>query len=57
VRGAAMGTLALLRCWLELPEGRNDRDGWRVRHDSVKAEPVTRAQAGGQLADLDFGLG
>jgi hypothetical protein len=59
LRGAvlATGNLALLRRWLELPDGRDDRDGWRVLHNSVKAEPVTRAHAGGHLAGLDFELG
>jgi hypothetical protein len=59
LRGAvlATGRPALLCRWLELPEGRDDRDGWRVLHDSAKAQPVTRAQAGGHLAGLDFELG
>jgi hypothetical protein len=59
LRGAvlATGRLALLRRWLEMPEGRDDRDGWRVLRDSAKAEPVTRAQASGHLAGLDFELG
>lgn len=59
LRGAvrATGNLALLRRWLELPEGRDDRDGWRVLHDSAEAQPVVRAQAGGHLAGLDFELG
>ena len=53
----ATGHLALLRRWLGLPEGRDDRDGWRVLHDNAKAEPVTRAQARGHPAGLDFELG
>ena len=59
LRGAVLttGRLALLRRWLELPEGRDDRDGWRVLHDSAKAEPVTRAQARGHLVGIDFELG
>ena len=58
LRGAVLGTgnLALLRRWLELPDGRDDRDGWRVLHDSAKSEPVTRARAHGHLAGLDFDL-
>lgn len=48
---------ALLRRWLELPEGRDDRDGWEVLHHSATADPVSRAQAGGHLAGLDFELG
>lgn len=47
----------LLRRWLELPEGRDDRDGWEVLHHSATADPVSRAQAGGHLAGLDFELG
>lgn len=54
---AAHGDLALLRRWLELPEGRDDRDGWRVLHDSAGAKPVVRARARGHLAGLDFELG
>lgn len=62
LRGAVLaeavhGNLALLRRWLELPEGRDDRDGWRVLHDSAGAKPVVRAQARGHLAGLDFELG
>ena len=40
------------------PKGRDDRDGWRVLHDSTAdAGPVARAQARGHLAGLDFELG
>jgi len=52
----ATGDLALLRRWLDLPEGRDDRDGWRALHDGA-AEPVIRAQAHGHLVGLDFELG
>lgn len=57
LRGAvlATGDLGLLRRWLQLPEGFDDRDGWRRLHDS--AEPVDRARAGGHLAGLDFEFG
>jgi hypothetical protein len=57
LRGAVMATgdLGLLRRWLHLPEGSDDRDGWRRLHDS--AEPVDRARAGGHLAGLDFEFG
>lgn len=48
---------ALLRRWLELPEGRDDREGWQVLHNSAAVDPVRRAQAGGHLAGLDFELG
>jgi hypothetical protein len=59
LRGAvlATGSLALLRRWLQLPEGRDDRDGWRLLHDNARAKPVVRAQARGHLAGLDFELG
>jgi hypothetical protein len=46
----------LLRRWLELPEGRDDRDGWEVLHRRTP-DPVGRAKAGGHLAGLDFELG
>jgi hypothetical protein len=59
LRGAvlATGNLALLRRWLQMPEGRDDRDGWRILHDSARAKPVDRAQARGHLAGLDFEFG
>jgi hypothetical protein len=50
-------SLALLRRWLELPEGRDDRDGWRMLQDRAGSKPVIRAQATGHLAGLDFELG
>ncbi|MDZ4271017.1 MAG: transcriptional regulator, partial [Mycobacterium sp.] len=40
-----------------LPEGRDDRDGWRELRDSSGLNAVARAQAGGHLAGLDFELG
>lgn len=57
LRGAAIATgdLGLLRRWLQLPEGSDDRDGWRRLYDS--AEPVDRARADGHLAGLDFEFG
>jgi hypothetical protein len=59
LRGAVMatGSLVLLRHWLELPEGRDDGEGWRVLHDVANADPLTRAQARGHLAGIDFELG
>jgi hypothetical protein len=59
LRGAvlATGNVAVLRRWLQLPEGRDDRDGWRILHDSAGAKPVVRAQARGHLAGLDFEFG
>ena len=47
---------ALLRRWLELPEGRDDRDGWEVLHRRAP-DAAARARAGGHLAGLDFELG
>jgi len=58
MRGAAVaaGDIALLRRWLELPEGRDDRDGWRLLHDSSAEGSVVRAQARGHLVGLDLDL-
>ncbi len=53
----ASGSLLLLKRWLELPDGRDDRDGWRVLRDSAASEPAARARAHGHLAGLDFELG
>ena len=47
---------ALLRRWLELPEGRDDRDGWEVLHRWAP-DSAARARADGHLAGLDFELG
>ncbi|WP_102141752.1 GAF domain-containing protein [Mycobacterium hubeiense] len=52
----ASGNLALLRRWLDLPEGRDDRHGWRLLHEQAPAGSATRAQAHGHLAGLDFDL-
>ena len=59
LRGAVVATrdLGLLRRWLQLPEGSDDRDGWRLLHDSVCAEPIERARAVGHLAGLDVEFG
>jgi hypothetical protein len=58
VRGAvlASGNLALLRRWLDLPEGRDDRDCWRVLYNHAAPGSVLRAQARGHLAGLDLDL-
>jgi hypothetical protein len=53
----ATGDFGMLRRWLDLPEGRDDRDGWQMLHDSAQAGSVARAQARGYLAGLDFDLG
>jgi GAF domain len=59
LRGAAFATgdFGALRRWLDLPEGRDDRDGWQMLHDSAQTRPVARAQAGGRLAGIDFEFG
>ncbi|TMS55028.1 GAF domain-containing protein [Mycobacterium sp. DBP42] len=49
--------LGLLRRWLALPDGRDDRQGWRMLHDHAQADPVARAQARGHLAGIDSELG
>ncbi|MDV3127470.1 GAF domain-containing protein [Mycobacterium sp. 21AC1] len=62
LRGAVLaasrdGNLGLLRRWLELPDGRDDRHGWRMLYDHAHADPVAKAQARGHLAGLDAELG
>lgn len=59
VRRAAIssGNLAVLRRWLDTPEGRDDYDGWRILHESSSADPVSRAWAEGHLAGIDHALG
>lgn len=59
VRGAVLSTGdgVLLRRWLELPEGRDDRDGWRILLDSAPEGSVERAKARGHLAGLDLEIG
>jgi hypothetical protein len=41
---------------LDLPEGRDDRDGWRHLHDRAGAGSVGQARARGHLAGLDMDL-
>jgi hypothetical protein len=48
--------LGSLRRWLELPEGRDDRHGWRMLHDHAQPGSVARAAARGHLAGLDSDL-
>lgn len=59
VRGAvlATGDVSALRRWLDLPEGRDDRDGWQKLRDSAHAPSPLRAQAGARLAGIDFEFG
>ncbi|GAB3217491.1 helix-turn-helix domain-containing protein [Mycolicibacterium hippocampi] len=54
---SARGRADLLRRWLDLPEGRDDRDGWQALCDTAGLDALARAQAGGHLAGLDFELG
>lgn len=58
LRAAVLAThdLTLLRRWLELPEARDDRHGWRSLHDRAPAGSVERARARGHLAGLDRDL-
>jgi hypothetical protein len=59
MRAAVLATqdIALLRRWLNLPEGRDDRDGWRLLHNCSEVGSVGRAQARGHLVALDLDLG
>jgi hypothetical protein len=59
LRGAvlASGNLTALQRWLDSPEGRDDRDGWRLLHNRAGVRSIQRARAGGHLAGIDFELG
>ncbi|APE18365.1 transcriptional regulator [Mycobacterium sp. WY10] len=50
------GDPALLRRWLDSPDGRDDRDGWRALHDGTLPGSVQQAQARARLAGLDLDL-
>ncbi|GAY14951.1 transcriptional regulator [Mycobacterium sp. shizuoka-1] len=50
------GDPVLLRRWLDSPDGRDDRDGWRALHDGTLPGSVQQAQARGKLAGLDLDL-
>jgi GAF domain-containing protein len=52
----ASRTTSLLRRWLETPDGRDDREGWRLLYDRAEAGSVSRTQAHGHLVGLDFDL-
>lgn len=54
---SAGGNVALLRRWLALPDGRDDRHGWQLLRSHPGADAVTKAQAVGHLAGLDAELG
>jgi hypothetical protein len=59
VRGAVIGTgdLTLLHRWLELPDGRDDRDGWRLLYEAAAQGSASWVQARGRLAGIDFEYG
>lgn len=59
LRTAVVATrdITLLRRWLDLPEGRDDREGWKLLHNMSEVGSVSRAQARGHLVALDFDLG
>lgn len=59
VRAAVLdgGGTALLRRWLDHPDGRDDRDGWRLLHDRAAPGSAEWIQARGHLAGIDFDLG
>ncbi len=54
---SAAGHVGLLRRWLALPDGRDDRHGWQLLRNHPSADAVVRAQAVGHLAGLDADLG
>ncbi|MGW0161538.1 GAF domain-containing protein [Mycobacterium sp. NPDC003323] len=54
---AARGNLALLRRWLQLPDGRDDRRGWQLLAEHAAADPILRARARAHLVGLDAELG
>ena len=57
VAEASRGNLALLRRWLQLPDGRDDRRGWQLLAEHAAADPVLRARARAHLVGLDSELG
>jgi GAF domain len=54
---SSAGDVGMLRRWLALPDGRDDRHGWQVLRHHPAADAVTKAQAVGHLAGLDAELG
>lgn len=51
------GEVGVLTRWLDSPDGREDRAGWRTLHDAAAPGSAQRAAARGRLAGLDFELG
>lgn len=54
---SAQGRVGLLRQWLTLPDGRDDRHGWELLRNHPGTDAATRARAVGHLAGLDAELG
>ncbi|MET0473832.1 MAG: GAF domain-containing protein [Mycobacterium sp.] len=52
----ASRSTSLLRRWLETPDGRDDREGWRLLYDRAEVGSTSRTQAHGHLVGLDFDL-
>lgn len=52
----ASRSTSLLRRWLDTPDGRDDRQGWRLLYDRAETDSVSRTQAQGHLAGLDLDL-
>lgn len=52
----ASRSTSLLRRWLATPDGRDDHEGWRLLYDRAETGSVSRTQAQGHLAGLDFDL-
>ncbi|MBS1692371.1 MAG: GAF domain-containing protein [Actinobacteria bacterium] len=53
---AARDTGMLMR-WLQLPEGCDDHEGWRLLYQRAESGSAIRAHARGHLIGLDFELG
>ena len=54
---SAAGHVGLLRRWLALPDGRDDRHGWQLLRSHPSADAAIKAQAVGHLAGLDAEFG
>ena len=52
----ASGDISLMNRWLETPDGREDRAGWRTLHAAAAPGSAQHAQARGRLAGLDLDL-
>lgn len=58
LRGAVLvsGDLHLLRRWLDLPEARDDREGWQGLYDHPGVGAIMQSEARGHLIALDSDL-